>query len=376
MIRKLGNFPAVVSAALFACWNVAIAQTPMPPCLAVDANPPSTCGSTPPTGGAARYLGNSMQSMTLTPFNNFGNGQWIKFVGTDPKYGNTLPVYPAALWGGTANQTDAVQQIWNVQGDITEAIASDGTVPAGVSTEVLVSKLVNAYVSPTQDMYQIQPPTSVPQGMVYTSRWLWLQGDMASRGAFGWMLLSEFKNADPGAERFGIEVINMSWTGYSGPVWQIYHDDTSVANDAYSLQTMLSPTGVATGNQGIGQTHAAAVPVGRWFRLEVAYNRNDASGNGWMWVAITDPGSSDPALQAGVQVFAAYGAFAHNDRGTTYTHGMNMTQPSKPINRIYLSGAYSDISRSAANPYAIKMTDMQVYAGWPSNATAHPSNYQ
>jgi hypothetical protein len=379
MLRKLGCFLALAGATLFGCWSLAAAQTPMPPCLAVDSTAPLTCGTTT-TSGPARYLGNSMQGMTLTPFNNYGQGQWVKFVGTDPKYGNTLPLYPTALWGGTAGYTDALQQIWTTvgQGATTEAITTDTTVPAGVSNQVLVSKMVSAYVSPNQDSYQIQPETSVAQGMAYTSRWVWLQPDAASRGTFQWILLSEFKTPDPSAERFGIQISMVGWTGYgtSTPVFNIYHDWTG-SPWYYYLNTYIGPGSINSDpNGGIGQTYPCPVPLGRWFKLETAFNRSDSAGQGWFWVAITDPGSSDPTLRAGVQIFAARGPFNHTDNNGTNTLGMNMAKPGDRINRIYLHLVYSDIARSASNPYVIKMTDMQVYPGWPSNATAHPATYQ
>jgi hypothetical protein len=377
MIRKLRNFLALAGATAFACWNLAIAQTPMPPCLAVDTSAPPTCDPNP--GGAARFLGNSMQGTTLTAYNAYGNGQWLKFVGADTKYGNVLPRYPASPWGGSAGgMPDSIQQIWTSvgQGATTEAVATDNTVPAGVSNRVLVSTMVSAYVSPNQDTYQIQPSTSAPQGMIYTSRWLWLQGDIASRGGFGWMLLSEFKTPDPGSERFGVQVINQSWTGYSQPVFNFKHDNTATSPFTHYLDTFIGPNSVTAGNSGIGQTHACPVPLGRWFKLEFAFNRYDSSGEGWMWAAVTDPGSSDPALQAGVQIFAARGPLTFSDGSYgTETLGLNR-QRSDPINRIYLHEVYSDIARSAGSPYVIKMTDMQVYSGWPSDATAHPTNYQ
>ncbi len=49
MICKLRGFVALAGAIVFACWNPAVAQTPGPPCLAVDGSAPATCSSTTST---------------------------------------------------------------------------------------------------------------------------------------------------------------------------------------------------------------------------------------------------------------------------------------------------------------------------------------
>jgi hypothetical protein len=58
MIRKLRSFIALAGATVFACWNLAVAQTPMPPCLTVAGGTPATCSPAAPpppptTGGPA-----------------------------------------------------------------------------------------------------------------------------------------------------------------------------------------------------------------------------------------------------------------------------------------------------------------------------------
>jgi hypothetical protein len=90
-----------------------------------------------------------------------------------------------------------------------------------------------------------------------------------------------------------------------------------------------------------------------------------------MWMALTDPSSSDPNLQKGVQVFAARGAFTNGSQ----TLGLNEQNPAL-INRLFLDNCtYTNIVRSSSSPFVIKTTDIQLYNSWPSNATTHPSNY-
>jgi hypothetical protein len=187
--------------------------------------------------------------------------------------------------------------------------------------------------------------------------------------------LTETKTPDP-CERFQVGIVMASWTGFGAttPIFQLLHDQIT-SPWQYYMQTGLSPTGITTGEYGIGQTHPAPVPLGRWFRVEFAFNRNDASGQGWMWFAVTDPGSSDPALRAGVQVFGARGAFNHTDSTGTETLGMNLAKASERINRLFLATGYSNLARSAASPYTMKFTDIQVWTMWPASATAHPTNF-
>jgi hypothetical protein len=49
MIRKLRSLVALAGATLLACWNLAVAQVPSPPCLAVGTSAPPKCGGITPT---------------------------------------------------------------------------------------------------------------------------------------------------------------------------------------------------------------------------------------------------------------------------------------------------------------------------------------
>jgi hypothetical protein len=326
------------------------------------------------TSTATPFLGASMQGLSLGPITPSGtDNAWQDFVGTDAVYHNTLPRAPAGLFGGTAGYTDGIQII-GATGATVNAIVTDNTVPAalGVSNHALQITMVEPYDNNSmQNMYLVFPDTSRAQGMVYTSRWMWLQPDLASRGSF-WMEIAETKTADP-AERFQLGIVNYSPFGV--PVFQMLHDVPGTPWEYYT-QTWLSPTGVNTGNNGIGQTHMAPIPLGRWFRAEFAFNRSDAEGQGWMWFAITDPGSSDPGLKSGTQVYAMRGPFSFTSGGTTQNLGLNAAQPGKLINRLFMAASYANLNRSSSSPYVIKYTNIEAWTGsWPSNASVHPTNY-
>jgi hypothetical protein len=335
-------------------------------------------GSSSGSSGATLFLGASMQGLSLAAVMPDGtDNAWQDLVGTDAVYGDVLPRAPAAVFGGTAGFTDSFQIIGDA-GSTVNAIVTDDTVPSGVSNQVLQMTMRLPYDNESmQDAYLAFPDTSKAQGMLYTSRWVWLQADLASRDGSGmWMEITETKTPDP-AERFQLGIVQYTPYGSTVPVFQMLHDVPG-SPWAYYAQTWLSPTeaGINTGNNGIGQTHMAPVPLGRWFRAEFAFNRSDADGQGWMWFALTDPGSSDAELRAGVQVYALRGAFSFTAEGTTTTLGLNEAQPSKLINRLFMFNCYSNLVRSLSSPYVMKFTDMEVWTGgWPSTATAHPSDY-
>jgi hypothetical protein len=267
--------------------------------------------------------------------------------------------------------------IWNSPSDITRQIVSDTSVPPGVSNRVLESTFVNPYVSPTQDNFQIFPDTTVPAGMVYFSKWMWLQPDLASRGPF-WFEFQETKTngasiggGNLNTERFGVGLDLASWT-QNQPVWYVSHD--AWINGAYQVyaESILSPAS-SYGSMASGQGNYAPVPLGQWFRIESAWNRS-MNGTGWIWLALTVPGSPDPNLQKGVQIFAQSGAFSYTWSGVTQTVGWDKAT-SDPINRVYPFGAYSDLVRSPTSTYSIRQTNIETWSTWPSTASPHPADF-
>jgi hypothetical protein len=218
--------------------------------------------------------------------------------------------------------------------------------------------------------------TTKPQGMVYFSKWIWLQPDLASRGPF-WFEIHETKTngastgggGDP--ERFGVDIDMAAWTN-NQPEWTVLHDGWVQGTYKVYADSILSPASTVA-PLTTGQTSFAPVPLGQWFRIESAWNRN-MNGTGWFWMALTVPGSPDPKLRAGVQVFAQSGAFNTTWNGVTQTVGWDEAT-SDPINRVFPFGAYSNLVRSAASTYSIKATNIEVWNSWPPTATAHPNNF-
>lgn len=342
------------------------------------------------------FLGNSFQGITTSIETSGGGNTFYQFTGTDAKYGTVLPPSPP-LWGGTGGNSQ-VQQIWSAvlgngySADIVDSIITDNTVPAGVSSTVRSSVLTNPYSGSVfqQNSYLIEPGAGPQNTMLYVSHWIWLQADMSSRtgGANPFGEFVEFKtpgNTDVERFQIGYQMCgnpSNNWTGFgTTPVFIMLHDEAGSAlpqQELVYLESVISPNSTQAG-WGMGQTYQAPIPLGRWFRLEWAFNRKDSSGQGWMWAALTDPGSSDPALQAGKQFFALRGPFNWTDSNQTppvvHTIGLNQSL-SATINRVFIDNtSYTNLVRSPGSTYENRTTDYQVYTGWPPNATSHPSNY-
>jgi hypothetical protein len=326
------------------------------------------------------FLGLSFQGLTLKvdPTAAAAHGGITDIVGTDSVYGITSPRYPASLWGGTATYIDSIQNIFNSPSDQTRQIVTDTSVPPGVSNQVLECTFVNPYVGfPTQDNFQIYPDQTTPQGMFYVSKWMWLQPDLPSRGPF-WAEFHETKtngasNGGPAnPERFGVG-LNLDPSTQNQVIWSVGHDGFVNGTWTYLYALgHLSPSS-SWGPMASGQTNYAPVPLGQWFRVESAWNRS-MSGTGWIWVALTVPGSPDPSLQNGVQVFAQSGASNFTMNGVTQTVGWNEATPD-PIDRVFPFGAYSNLVRSSTNTYSIRQTNIEVWSTWPSTASPHPANF-
>lgn len=363
-------------------------------------------GPSPPTQIGSNlapllFMGNSMQGMSLALTGSGSGSTFQNFTGTDTKYDNVLPIYPLSPWGGTANFTDGIQIIYSgasYNSDITNAIITDNTVPAGVSSSVCSQTLISPSTGSQQNSYICHPSISAPQGMLYQSIWFWLQADMTSRGPDFEQEFVEFKTPDGngtffGPERFQVLIFQANNShGFSTTLPNFVFTHNSEVSNGSGLYTYMSAS-LAPNSSFTSKNYTAgfpkanvAVPLGRWAKLEWAFNRSDASGQGWMWVALTDPGSSDPQLQAGTTIFQTRGAFNYTDTdtGQSWTNGMNtpaafggLQPPGAFINRLFLCNlTYGGITRSSTSTYEVRWTDVQVYAGWPPGATAHPSNYK
>ena len=91
-------------------------------------------------------------------------------------------------------------------------------------------------------------------------------------------------------------------------------------------------------------------------------------------MALTVPGSSDPNLRQGVQVFAQSGAITQTWGGVTTYIGWNKLT-NEPIDRVFPFAAYSDIYRTPTSSYSIRATNIEFWTRWPSTASPHPSNF-
>jgi len=317
--------------------------------------------------------------------------------GVDLVYGNSEPRSPYsgqrpngpfALWGGSAYDPDSIQTNSNNLQDFTRSIVTDISVPPGVSTRAMEM----TFVAPNEsavggvagdlslNSFQFFTDGSSPQGMLYTSRWIWLQPDMPARAPFEFYGVAS-QTTDIG-ETFELVITASSNTGFGDttPVWQVSHSaDPSRAyrvfvEDSLSPSLPTTPLDGGTLSPG-GQRYRAPVPLGEWFRIELAWNRN-VGGNGWIWMALTVPSSSDPVLAAGVTVYAASGAFPFNYNGADpETKGWNAYNADL-IDTVIPFEAISDITRSSSSPYAQRLTNIEVWTQWPSSgATAHPPQF-
>ena len=338
----------------------------------------TTQASPPVVDYTGLFLGMSFQGLQLTgnvrPYNT--GGGWVDIIGTDNVYGMTLPRYPASPWGGTATNQESLQLIYNSPTDQSRQLVTDTTVPLGVSNKAIQFTFHNPYVAPAQESFQVFPDQSKPQGMGYFSKWMWLQPDLPSRGTF-WIQTEETKTngaslgGGNNTERFGVAINQASWTD-NVPKWNIFHDAWNHLVYQGYAGSLLSPS-ASVSPMVSGQTYYAPVPLGQWFRIESAWNR-DMNGTGWFWMALTVPESSDPNLRQGVQVFAQSGAITQTWGGVTTNIGWNKLT-NEPINRVFPFAAYSDIYRTPTSPYSIRATNIEFWTRWPSTASPHPSNF-
>jgi hypothetical protein len=364
-------------------------------------------------GGPSRFAGlfdgKSFQGLSLndgvrTYTTGTATGGFCDIVGSDLVYGNSeprspytgsTPNGPVAIWGGSATSADSIQLNTNALSDCTRAIVLDHSVPLplGVSNQVLEM----TFVAPNEtnvggvsgdnpfnefDFYTSSDPSHDPQGMLYFSRWMWLQSDMATRTPFE--AFGVIASSTAAGESVSLNIVAEPYNGVgaSTPVWTLTHVGAPSGMYEVYAAAYLSPTSPASPIDGGsvnpgGQLYKAPVPLGEWFRLEVAWNRRDTEGEGWVWMALTVPGSSDPSLAAGVTVYASRGAFPYNYDGMDpETIGWNPYNADS-IAKVTAFMAQSDLTRSGSSPFSQRLTNIEVWTGWPaSGATLHPESFK
>jgi hypothetical protein len=286
-------------------------------------------------------------------------------------YSGQTPNGPVALWGGSAYAPDSIQLNSSSLEDFTRAIVTDTSVPLGVSTRALETTFVAPHEPAVGGItgnlsfnaFQFFTSGSNPQGMLYTFY------GVASQ------------TTDVG-EMFELVITATSSTGFGDttPAWQLSHSADPSGSYRVFAEDTLSPSSPSTLlDAGTlphgGQLYRAPVPLGEWFRVELAWNRN-VGGDGWIWMALTVPGSSDPVLAAGVTVYAASGSFPFNYNGADpETKGWNAYNGDL-VGKVVPFEAISDLARSSGSTYAQRLTNIEVWTQWPSSgATAHPPQF-
>jgi hypothetical protein len=321
-------------------------------------------------------------------------GPDLVYANTEPRspYSGNTPNGPVAIWGGltgSAEYPDSMQLSSNAFSDFTRDI-EDASTPSEVSDKVLALTLVapddknvgdaGANAFNFFNFFTAPNASTSSQGMLYFSRWMWLQGDMdqPSRTPFENFLVV---SSSTGAEQFTVGLVAEAYGGggVSAPGWYLKHESVGSTYRLFAAAyPSLGPPDAGSPGPNGGQVHQAPVPLATWFRLEVAWNRRDTTNNnnGWIWMALTVPNSSDEELAAGVTVYQGFGSFAYDydftDAGRE-TIGWNALNGNDPTVEVTPIQAYSDIKRSQDAPFTQKLTNVEVWTQWPpSGATAHP----
>jgi hypothetical protein len=355
MMRKSALFCLTLALATVA----AAVPVPLPPtALSIGGKP------APAPNNDTFFNSMTFAGPALVPRGMYAGGGWVDLVGSDAGTGFAQPRSPTSPWGGNAVYPDSIQLIGNSPlTDQTRTIVttgSGGSVPAigpSGSTEKILQLTFSApyeqnvggiSFNTSQNSYIIFPDQSVQQGMVYESWWVYLQADLASRFN-SFFSVSETKTASSERHTFGIVP-----TG-GGLTWQLSHNKVGGTFVDY-YDVALSQT---SSNLAPGQTHAAPIPLGQWFRIEWAHKFVPGQP-GWMWLALTIPGSSDATLKAGGQVFFEQASHWDPNIGEI-------------MNRLFEFQAYSDLTRSSGSPFSFYLAQMKIATAWPSTATAHPA---
>jgi hypothetical protein len=260
----------------------------------------------------------------------FGTGAWQGLVGADNTTGFT---WPMNVWGGTTK----FQMITGVPVDATSignymANRIDTvTGRKGTPTRALYSEVRQRPVSFTQNVFVLQPPSE--QGDMYISYWIKLQPDLVQNMTpQTWKAFFEWKTAGD----YRMVAYIASWgdgcggNKPNGPLyWQVQGDTN--ANGGLPFQVFWREDNCSK-----------AVPVDQWFKVEGFWHRSSGA-DGRVWIAING------------QVIA--------DR-----YGPNTGVNNAPINRIFISLAYSD----GALPQYQWIDDLEIWDGFPPATGNNP----
>lgn len=328
-----------------------------------------------------RFSALTFAGISLRQRSTYPGGGWFDLVGIDANTGISYPRAPAepgpvAIWGGNAPHIDGIQVI--ADNLLTDTPMEIKSVPGPFGPNVNVLRMtMSAPYNPNvggvsghtmQNARLWWPSSSVTQGMIYMRKWVWMKGDIASRNPGFCSVYGTKTPTNSERHILGLEKHSYTWNQL---VWGIKHDRFPVgASYINYLSRYLSPD-LAIAPLQSGQTYVAPVPTGQWFKLEVAH-KFFYGATGWFWMALTIPGSSDVNLRNGTQVFYESGAQPYRYNSIDYNQGWNPVDNEK-MNRIYDLTAYSDMSRSPSNTWYWDKYGVELWRGWPSDATAHPA---
>ena len=253
--------------------------------------------------------------------------------------GGTTDIGWPTLWGGKiaiqvlADTTATSSTVGNYIQNQIQTVAG----PNGRPSQALYQAVLQQVGGSTQDPLIIGPQTD--PGDVYISEWIKFQPDLAQKmGPGGWRAFFEFKTDGD------FRVASYVYTGSDGiPYWFTHGDN--VANGGLSYQEFWSQS-----------NHAAAVPQGQWFHLELFWHR---SGNfnvngGRFWEAINGRTIVDESS------------------ATDPTHNTSMMGVNNaPVNRIMIAQDYSG-GNSDQKPAYQWVTDLQIWNGIPPSASSVP----
>jgi len=253
--------------------------------------------------------------------------------------------WPLELWGAKARlQFNAKSLDSHVRNFVDATLVSvrghvnmqpDGT--EGDITDALYFQLkdIDPPVPPDtashqpQILYNLQPEPSIPQHDLYMRFWTKIP---ATADAGDWQSLWQMKTASDYRIYFNIQLNGDNCDDDGHLHWFIQGDDV---------------TGSPTGNMPKWNecNMTVAVPIGKWFKVEMFLHRRTGAEDGRFWVAIN-----------GLPLFD------HFEDDGFFGPGS-----SQPIDRLLLPQSYGGNSY----PHRLLVDDLEVWNGFPGDASTH-----
>jgi hypothetical protein len=303
----------------------------------------------------------------------YGRGCWQPVSGTNPATGHA---WPPNIWQGSNGafqlHADALVEPATVSSYIVNELQSQ-TVRSG--TQALHSEVIQSGCcgpswqggGSTQNAYVLEPfglgehRDSDLEGDLYLSYWLKFQPNLEALMAEGdcshnvnlghhWRVAFEWKTAGDYRLIFGVLRNRNSahdTCDFTGPLyWAVGGDNEAnwylYDAPAGECEPPLARCPPQLTNAWSAANRSVAVPVGRWFKLEVFWHRSDGS-DGRVWIAVD-------------------GAVLFDRRGP------NTGDWNRPINRVMVTQLYS----STRYPIYQWVDDLQIWTGFPAASAGDP----